>query len=298
MERTDRARAANAGTADAAASRRVDPLVRDRSLTVLRQAPSGLITDIDGTISAIAARPTEALVDEHARKALRRLAARLAVVAVVTGRSAAVGETMVAVPGLIYVGNHGMERIENGVAWHHPGALASADAMSAALGEIGTEATAAGIDKGLVIEDKRLSGSIHYRLAPNPIPTRDLLLRWANEAAARHGLLVTEGRLIVELRPRVLVNKGTAVRHIAEKYGLRGLVFLGDDLTDVDAFREVRLLREEGRLDGLRVAVTGAETQPEVFAESDVTVPGVPATLALLTSVADALDAATSTGNQ
>jgi trehalose 6-phosphate phosphatase len=267
----------------------VDPDTLERCLSVLGHRPSAVITDIDGTISAIAPTPADALVTDVAREALTALADRLALVGVVTGRSAAVGEAMVAVPGLVYIGNHGMERVHKGVVWHHPGAVAKADAIGAALREIGAEAATEDWFDGVVIEDKRLSGSVHYRLVPDSAPARDVLLRLANEAAARHDLLVTEGRQIVELRPRIVVNKGTAIRGLVEEFGLGGLIFLGDDLTDVDAFREVRVLREEGRIEGLRVAVLAAETQPEVFAESDVTVKGVGACVALLAAIADAV---------
>lgn len=270
----------------------VDPETLARCLAVLAHLPSAVITDIDGTISAIAPTPDEALVTLVAREALTALADRLALVGVVTGRSAAVGAAMVAVPGLVYIGNHGMERVHKGVVWHHPGALAKADAIGAALREIGADVAAEAWVDGVVIEDKRLSGSVHYRLVPDSVPARDVLLRLANEAADRYDLVVTEGRQIVELRPRVVVNKGTAIRALVEEFGLGGLIFLGDDLTDVDAFREVRTLREEGRVEGLRVAVLAAETQPEVFAESDVTVNGVGACVALVAAIAGAVGAA------
>lgn len=248
------------------------------------------MTDIDGTISRMAPTPQEATVVEAARRALARLARRLALVGVVTGRAASVGEALVGVPDLVYVGNHGMERRAHGTTRHHPEAAAHADAIGAALGEIAAGARAAGLLDYLVIEDKQLSGSIHYRLAPNPEAARSVLWPLANAAAQRHGLLVTGGRLIVELRPPVTVNKGTALVELAAEYRLRGLLFFGDDLTDVDGFRAVRAMRDEGRLAGLNIAVVAPETLPEVRAMSDVTVDGVPACATLLTALASALD--------
>lgn len=267
----------------------VDPDVLARCLDVLQRAPAGLVTDIDGTISPIAPTPAEAVVPPAAREALARLARRLLFVGVVTGRSAAVGESMVAIPRLTYIGNHGMERRRDGAEWHHPGAVAAADAMRAALAEIAAGANAAGIVDGLVVEDKRLSGSIHYRLARDPDAARRTLLPLAVAAAKRHGLVITEGRLIIEVRPNIVVNKGTAIVDLVAEHGLRGVVFFGDDLTDVDGFRALRVLREEGEVATLRVGVLAAETQPSVLAESDVTVDGVPACIALLSAIADGL---------
>ena len=273
------------------ASAGVEREVVDRCLATLRQVPAGLVTDIDGTISAIAPTPAEAVVDEQARQALRRLAGRLALVAVISGRAAAAGAAMVGLPEITYVGNHGMERSLRGVPWAHPGAAASAQAVATALAEVAAAAQAAGHGDGVIVEDKRLSGTVHYRLAPDPEAARAVLLPLAVAAAARHGLVVTEGRLIVELRPNIVVNKGTAIVDLVAEHRLRGVVFLGDDLTDVDGFVALRTLREAGEVATLRVGVLGAETHPRVLEEIDVAVRGVPACAALLAAVADGLEA-------
>ena len=263
----------------------------ERCLAVLRHRPAGLVTDIDGTISAIAPTPAEAIVTDDVRDSLDRLARRLALVAVISGRSAAVGEAMVGLPDLIYVGNHGMERCHHGVPWAHPGAAASSPAVSAALSEVAERARALGHPEGLVVEDKRLSGTVHYRLAPDHEAARAVLLPLAVEAAQRHGLVVTEGRLIVELRPNVVVNKGTALVDLVQEHRLRGIVFLGDDLTDVDGFVALGTLRDRGEVEALRIGVLSAETPPSVLAAIDVGVQGVAGCSALLTDVSNRLEA-------
>jgi trehalose 6-phosphate phosphatase len=267
------------------------PDVLERCLDVLRAEPAGLLTDIDGTISEIAATPDEAVVVQPARDALFRLNRQLALVGVVTGRSAASGEALVKVPGLAYVGNHGLERTRGGSVWRNPHAVDGEDAVRTALIEIGELAREAGLADGVVVEDKRLSGSVHYRLTPDPEAARDVLLPAALAAAARHGLRVTEGRLVIELRPLVQVNKGTATSELVDENGLRGLVFLGDDLTDVDAFLAVRRLRDAGRIQGVVVGVLAEETLPAVLDASDVTVPNVGACVALLCALADRCEA-------
>lgn len=269
----------------------VDPGTLARCLETLRRAPAGLVTDIDGTISVIAATPDEARVEAAAAAALRRLAARLALVAVVSGRAAAAGRAMVGLDELLYVGNHGMERLYRGVTRTHQGAAAGAGVLAAALAEVEAGARALGADDGLLLENKVLSGTVHYRLAADPEAARATLLPLAAAAAERHGLVVTEGRLIVELRPRVRVNKGTALVDLVAEHRLRGVVFLGDDLTDVDGFVALRTLREAGEVAALRVGVLAAETPQRVREEIDAAVPGVAACAALLEAVADGLDA-------
>ncbi|HET7092078.1 MAG TPA: trehalose-phosphatase, partial [Thermomicrobiales bacterium] len=110
-------------------------------------------------------------------------------------------------------------------------------------------------------------------------------------AAARHGLTVTEGRAILELRPDIVVDKGTAIVDLVRERGLRGAVFLGDDLTDIDGFRALRTLRERRKLDAVSVGVVGPETPAGVRDAVDGVVDGVDGCAALLTTLADRLAA-------
>src|SRR5438094_508383 len=82
------------------------------------------------------------------------------------------------------------------------------------------------------------------RLAPDPVEVRAALLRISEPLAAAAGLRLTEGRLVLELRPPVRGNKGTALAALVEDYALAGVVFLGDDVTDLDAIEELRRLRD------------------------------------------------------
>jgi len=267
----------------------VAPDVIERCLMILRCHPAGLITDIDGTISAIAPTPGAAFVSEPVKRTLARLAHRLDLVAAVSGRSAANAATMVGVDALVYVGNHGMERLEAGQLRVHPVAAVATTAVRAALTEI-----AAGFPDAaapwLIIENKGVTGTVHYRLAPEPDAARSALLPWVETVAGRHGLIVTEGRMIIEVRPNVVVNKGTAIAELVAERGLRGVVFLGDDVTDVDGFVALRQLRETSAVSTARVGVVGAETSPLVLAEIDVAIAGVDGCSALLGAIADRLD--------
>ena len=255
-------------------------------MEVLRQTPSALVTDIDGTVSAIAPTPAEAMVDPGAQAALALLAQRLAAVAVVSGRAPQDGAAMVGLPDLIYVGNHGLERIARGTPWTHPVAAAAQPVIAAALAEIESAARTAADVPWLLVENKGVTGTIHYRLAPDQIAAVELLEPLARAAADRHGLRLTLGRMIFEVRPALAVNKGTAIRELAQDFGLRGIVFFGDDVTDVDAFRALRELREAGMAATLRVGVLGPDTSPAVRAEIDMSVDGVPACAATLIALA------------
>jgi trehalose 6-phosphate phosphatase len=254
--------------------------------SILLQAPAAVVTDIDGTISAIAPTPAEAVVDPGAKAALGLLARRLPAVAVVSGRAPQDGAAMVGLPDLIYVGNHGLERIVRREPWTHPVAAAARPAVAAALSEIEAAARGAADVPWLLVENKGVTGTIHYRLAPDPTMAVRFLEPLAHAAADRHGLRLTFGRMIFELRPALAVDKGTAIRDLVTDFGLRGIVFFGDDVTDVDAFRALRDLREAGVAATLRVGVLGPETAAAVRNESDVKVQGVPACAATLLALA------------
>ena len=80
---------------------------------------------------------------------------------------------------------------------------------------------------------------------------------------------------MLELRPPIDADKGTAVRHLLTEAGLSRALFAGDDTTDVDAFRRLRRLVAEGALEGtVCVGVASAETPAGVYDEADLVVEG------------------------
>ncbi|HEU4792254.1 MAG TPA: trehalose-phosphatase, partial [Nitrolancea sp.] len=86
----------------------------DQLCRLLSDRPAGLITDLDGTISRIAPAPELAEVEPAARDALRVLAERLDLVAIVSGRSAADAQRLLQLDRVVYMGNHGLERRARG----------------------------------------------------------------------------------------------------------------------------------------------------------------------------------------
>jgi trehalose 6-phosphate phosphatase len=128
---------------------------------------------------------------------------------------------------------------------------------------------------GILFENKGVTASIHYRLADDPAQAEAVLGALLGELAAQHGLVITQGRMVWEIRPPLAINKGTAARHLVEQYGLRSVIFLGDDRTDADAFRVLRELRDQDACATLSVGVAAPETPPIVRELADVMVDGV-----------------------
>jgi trehalose 6-phosphate phosphatase len=233
--------------------------------TALSATPSGLLTDFDGTLSPIVADPATARLVEGADGALALLAERLAVVAIVTGRAPADARRMSGVAGLLVAGNHGTE-------WLEPHAVTPVPSPELAGVRASLEAVVARVPAaaGVTVEDKGLSATVHYRRAPDPEDAHRRILATLGDPGPR--IELRRGRMSVELRPIGLGDKGTATRTIVARFGLRGVVVMGDDVTDLDMFAAVDGLRRRGELQAAIIGVGGAdgEVPPEVADAADV----------------------------
>ena len=249
---------------------------------MLAERPSGLCTDIDGTLSPIVEVPEAAFVPEPIKRALAALAGRLDLVAAVTGRGVEDARRMVGVDQLAYVGNHGLERWRGGRVQVDPLAERYVPLIGATLRELSDQIGVPGI----IFEDKGASASIHFRLAADPASTRTILLDALRRTPHATELRVTEGRMVLNVLPKVRLDKGRAVEALVDEHHLRGVVFLGDDVTDLDAFRALRALRESRGLATLGIAVLSPEAPPALKEAADVGVEGVSEVERLLDALA------------
>jgi trehalose-phosphatase len=203
--------------------------------------PLLLLLDVDGTLAPIAERPEYASVSPAVQRTLTELTTLPDThVAIVSGRAARDARRLVGVRDVWVIGNHGVEvarpnappEVPDDVA-EYAGRVASAVDRCAALADT---------TPGVIVEDKRWTLSVHYRLAdPAIVPS---LSAHVADIARQLGLRVSVGKEVLELRPPIDVNKGTASIALAETVGAlsdaASLFFAGDDLTDEDAFRALR----------------------------------------------------------
>ena len=139
------------------------------------------------------------------------------------------------------IGNHGVETVDpDGTRHVDPAALEFAEPLARAADALAPLVAAT---PGTLLEDKRWSLSLHYRLAPAAAPR---LRTAADHVAGREGLRLGEGRAVLELRIPAEVDKGTAVVTLARRLGAgvpgSAVLFAGDDRTDEDAFRRLATL--------------------------------------------------------
>lgn len=229
----------------------------------------GLVTDVDGTISPIVDVPEQARVSERAARALALLSQRLPVVAVISGRAAKDVAERVGLPGLVYLGNHGLERWVEGQARVMPSAAAYREALEAAGREI--EAI---LEAGMQPEDKGATLSFHYRRARDPGVAERLRPHFL-AIAADHGLRLTEGRMVFELRPPVEIDKGSAFEALVREHDLEAALYLGDDTTDVAAFESASRSRSAGECLAYSLGVISPGTPRQVAEAADYHVQGV-----------------------
>ncbi len=230
----------------------------------------GLVTDVDGTVSHIVSQPDAATVTPRNRDLLRQLHEQLALVAVVSGRAAGDVNRMVDVPGLHYVGNHGLEWLADGQVQIAPQAASYRPALEAAAKAIEPH-----IVPGMIVEDKGATLSVHFRQTASPAAMEGTLTPVLRQIAGANNLKLFAGRMIFELRPPVAINKGTAFRELVTRHNLDAAIYIGDDTTDVDALRAARDLRDAGTCYALAVGVVGDETPQPVRDAADVLVSGV-----------------------
>jgi trehalose 6-phosphate phosphatase len=255
----------------------------------LGHRPSGLFSDFDGTLSMIAPTPPEAVFYEGARDALDRAARCADVAGIITGRAVDDVLERVDVPGLLIVGNHGLEWFDDGHRIDHEAGVAAEAGIKRTLARTRERLESLTDIDGMLFEDKRLSASIHYRNVADPVAVGLQLLPIVEEEAAANGLRVSGGKMLVELRPTAVVSKGTALEQIVRERGLGSAIFFGDDVTDVDGFRALHRIREEGQVDTVAVAIRSPDVHPDVIAEADIVLEGVPDTVVVLHRIADLL---------
>ena len=200
-----------------------------------------LLFDYDGTLTPIVARPEAATLSDETRQMLSALAGMdRYFVGVVSGRGLADLMAMVAVPGLVYAGNHGLEMSGVGMDCVHP----AAPAFEASLAEVARlleqELAKA---PGILVDNKRLTLTVHFRNAPDSYgPQVDATVGAVTAPYVEAGQLkITRGKKVVEVRPNLDWGKGKAIDKIREFCGDSPLpVFFGDDQTDEEGFSAVQ----------------------------------------------------------
>ena len=264
---------------------RYDALVADAAEVVV-----GL--DFDGVLAPIVADPTAATIHPEGHRVLVALGRYVKGIAVITGRPA---RQAIALGALDVIGR---ELAGHGRVLQLMGQYGN-ERWSSVDGRVVSPDPPAGLDSFLAelpgllrdggagdayVEEKGLAVAVHTRRLPDPAQAYGRLLPALTRAAKQHGLAVEPGRLVVEVRAPGM-HKGQALRTVHAELDGRGVIFAGDDLGDVEAFRAVTAMRDDG-VPGLLVC-SGSEEQEALVELSDIVVDGPDGVLRFLGRFAD-----------
>jgi trehalose 6-phosphate phosphatase len=243
------------------------------ALGPIRSEPgrAAVLLDIDGTLAPIVRHADDAHVPEATRAVLIEVSRRYRLVACVSGRRAATARQIVAIGTLTYVGNHGGELLR-------PGATTAEvdpelEAWSARIHDFAARSYTPERQRLRVrTEDKGAIVAFHWRGAPDE-EAAERELREIAASAEQEGFAVHWGRKVLEVRPPVAFDKGLGIASLLRGSDLDAAMYVGDDATDLDAFRGLRGLVEDGQLQtALCVAVRSDEAPPELAHEADLAV--------------------------
>jgi trehalose 6-phosphate phosphatase len=214
------------------------------------------MTDYDGTLTPIVERPELATISGRLRGLLKMIAEQPNIkLCIISGRSKQDIKGKVGLEMIYYGGNHGLEIEGPSFDYVNPSAKKARPLMQALFQELRVLLKRT---EGVLLEDKGLSLTVHYRLVPKKkLPeVKEELEKMLVRSAGRAGISLTRGQMAFELRPANDWGKGSAMQLLIRELKLdeknSGLVpiYIGDDLTDEDAFK---VLESERR--GISIAV-------------------------------------------
>jgi len=232
-------------------------LVRFRS----EPGRAAVLLDVDGVLAPIVDRPEDAVVPDETRREVERLVGRYALVACISGRPAADAARLVGLDSVEYIGVHGLE--------NHPGVPQYTPLI---------ERLIADVNWPWRVETKAaVTAAFHYREAGED--EAQAAIARVVQGAETVGLAVQQGRKVIEVRPPIDVDKGTAAQALLADRALTRALYAGDDTTDLDAFRGL----DDADLDvAVKVAVGSREMNPALLNAADFVVDGTSGLLELL----------------
>lgn len=236
-----------------------------KELESFKTPQTAIITDIDGTISEIVPQPDEAIVGSEMKETLRKIGDKFKLLAFITGRTIEKARRMVNVEGALYVGIHGMEYQKNNHIVYDPKTSRYRSQINELEDKLGKKLDLPGI----IMENKRTCLTIHYRLNKNHERARETILNAIKSLKLSSELKISEGRKIVEIKPQIGNNKGAIINKIIDEFQINHLIYMGDNTTDVDAFKEIKSLDKCDSFQGISIVVLSTETPQYVMDSAD-----------------------------
>ena len=250
---------------------------------LLKHRPLGILSDIDGTVAPIVPNPEDAHITARASELIGSLLDAGVRIAFVTGRALEKAREMVEFPDVYFAANHGLNILVNGT-------IETPESVRPYVGWAGDVLKDLSVIAvpGVVVEDKGPVIAFHYRKAESEAEAVEAIWAAIRSSQAAQAFRVQEGRKVLELRPPLSIDKGTAVDTLAKRMEVQSVICLGDDATDMDMFLGVERLKAHG-LPAVSVAVWSPEIPATVLDHTDYMVRGVEGTEWLLQELLKAI---------
>jgi trehalose 6-phosphate phosphatase len=248
-------------------------------------ARSAVLLDVDGVLAPIVEQADDAHMPETTRRPLIEVAKRYGVVACVSGRRASDARRIVSLGSIDYLGSHGSEILRAGTI--APELDRELQAWTARVRAFVAQAFDEDLQRLRVrLEDKEAIAALHWRGVPDEEGAHHAVEQLAR-AAEDAGFVTHWGRKVLEIRPPVRIDKGAGIVRLLRDADLAAAVYVGDDLTDVDAFRGLDDLVISGRVGtAIKVGVRSDEGPPQLEREADHMVEGTAGVRELLHALA------------
>jgi trehalose 6-phosphate phosphatase len=232
----------------------------DELLRPLKEDPANaaVLLDVDGVLAPIVQHADDAHMPETTRRPLIEVAKQYRVVACVSGRRASDARRIVSLGSIAYLGSHGSEVLRPGST--SPELDRELQAWTRRVQSFSREHFSEHLRRLRVrLEDKEAIAALHWRGVPDEDGAQSAIEDVA-DAAERAGFTTHWGRKVLEIRPPVRIDKGAGIVAMLRDSELNAAVYVGDDETDLDAFRGLTQLVEMERLQtAIRVGVLSDE---------------------------------------
>jgi trehalose 6-phosphate phosphatase len=251
------------------------PASLDELLRPLRDDParSAVLLDVDGVLAPIVQHPDDSHMPETTRRPLIEVAKRYGVVACVSGRGPAGARRIVSLGSIAYLGSHGSEILRPGST--APEMDRDLQAWTRRVQAFAREHFSEKLQRLRVrLEDKEAIAALHWRGVPDEEDAQAAVEAVA-AAAEQAGFVPHWGRKVLEIRPPVRIDKGAGIVSLLRDADLAAALYVGDDTTDLDAFRGLTELVEMGNVKtAVRVGVRSDEGPSALQEEADILVDG------------------------
>jgi len=204
-----------------------------------------LFLDFDGTLAPIAPMPKDAALEHRNKTLLRKLAySKNCKLTIISGRSLEDLKAMIDIKKIVYVGNHGLEMEWENINFENfipQGAQEAIGKISFALMNQLSHI------EGVLIEDKKLTLSMHYRLVDQKdvAQVKEIFFEVCRPYLMDDQIEICLGKKVLEVLPYAAGNKRQSMLWLLKKYADQEghelfPIFVGDDKTDETAFAQFK----------------------------------------------------------